>query len=325
MTTTNSSKTCRREALGAGGAALGALALASRLQAEETKRSPVFIATWPFGKAACDRSLEVLTSSGDLRDAVEKGINVTELDESNQSVGVGGLPNADGVVQLDAVFMDGDRQQAGGVAGLEGYPNPISVARKVMENTPHALLVGDGAAKFANENGFEQANLLSAAAKKAWIKWKAERKPVPIEQAHDTIALLGLDSSGHLVGGCSTSGLAFKLPGRVGDSPLVGSGLYVDGTVGAAGATGVGENVLRYCATFLIVEFMRQGVSPTDACERAIRRVVEGEQRPASELSINFVALDKSGRVGAAGTDATFRYAVVRNDSSEVLKPRLVK
>lgn len=325
MTATNASKTCRREALGAGGAALGALALASRLQADETKRSPVFVATWPFGKAACDRSLEVLKSSGNLRDAVERGINVTELDESNQSVGVGGYPNADGVVQLDAVFMDGERQQAGGVAGLEDYPNPISVARKVMEETPHALLVGSGAAKFARQHGFEKANLLSEASKQAWIKWKKEREPLSIEEAHDTIALLGLDTSAHLVGGCSTSGLAFKLAGRVGDSPLVGSGLYVDGSVGAAGATGVGENVLRYCATFLIVEFMRQGASPTDACERAIRRVIEGEQKPASELGVNFVALDKSGRVGAAGTDATFRYAVVRNGSSEVLKPRLVQ
>lgn len=319
----------RRRALGLGVAA-ASLSAANSAQAQEgNKRQvamPVFIATWPFGRPACDRSLEVLKTSGSLFDAIEKGINVAELDEANQSVGYGGLPNADGVVQLDAVFMDGVRQQAGGVAGLEGCRTPISVARKVMEETPHALLVGNGAAAFAQAHGFENQDTLTVKARQAWKNWKAKQaeKP-PITDSHDTIALLGLGADGHLVGGCSTSGLAFKLPGRVGDSPLVGSGLYVDGDIGAAGATGVGENVLRYCASFLIVEFMRQGMAPTDACEKAIRRVAQGEQKPPSALSINFVALDKSGRVGAAGTDTGFRYAVVTESTSEVLKPRLVK
>lgn len=320
----------RRKALGLGVAA-ASLSAASPVRAQVStstsqRTAPVFIATWPFGKPACDRSLQVLQESGSLFDAIEKGINVAELDESNQSVGYGGLPNADGVVQLDAVFMDGVRQQAGGVAGLEGCRTPISVARKVMEETPHALLVGDGAAAFAQAHGFDAQNTLTAKAEQAWKRWKANQAKKPsITDQHDTIALLGLGADGHLVGGCSTSGLAYKLPGRVGDSPLVGSGLYVDGKVGAAGATGVGENVLRYCASFLIVEFMRQGVSPTDACEKAIRRVAEGEQKMPSELSINFVALDKSGRVGAAGTDKGFRYAVVTESKSEVLTPRLVK
>ncbi|GAB5403879.1 MAG: N(4)-(beta-N-acetylglucosaminyl)-L-asparaginase [Aureliella sp.] len=324
---TMASPIARRHLIGLGVAAASAtcISTAPAVEEEAAGASPVFVATWPFGKPACDKSLEVLTATGKLRDAVQYGIEVAELDESNHSVGYGGFPNADGVVQLDAVFMDGDRQQAGGVAGLEGYRSPIAVARKVMEETPHALLVGDGAAAFAQSQGFEKQELLTEPAKEAWIKWKADKaKKRSIEQSHDTIALLGLDS-GHLMGGCSTSGLAFKLPGRVGDSPLVGSGLYVDGDVGAAGATGVGENVLRYCASFLIVEYMRDGLSPTDACEKAIRRVMAGERKPAKDLSINFVALDRSGRAGAAGTDAEFRYAVVRSGKSVVLKPRLVK
>ncbi len=318
----------RRNLIGLGVAAAGATCI-SKAQAgqdEAAQAPPIFIATWPFGKPACDKSLEVLNATRNLRDAVQFGIEVAELDETNHSVGYGGFPNADGVVQLDAVFMDGDRQQAGGVAGLEGYRNPIAVARKVMEETPHALLVGDGAAKFAQSQGFEKQETLTPAAKEGWLKWKADKaKKRSIEQSHDTIALLGLDSGGHLIGGCSTSGLAFKLPGRVGDSPLVGSGLYVDGEVGAAGATGVGENVLRYCASFLIVEYMRDGLAPTDACEKAIRRVMAGEKKPAKDLSINFVALDRSGRVGAAGTDQEFRYSVVTPDKSVVLEPRLVK
>ncbi len=285
---------------------------------------PIFIATWPFGKAACERSQEVLAASGSLLDAVERGINVTELDESISSVGYGGLPNAEGVVQLDASLMDGATQKAGAVAALEGFPNPISVARRVMEQTKHVMLVGEDAAVFARSNGFAARDMLTPKAREAWQKWR-EKQTAMLEAAgeksHDTIALLGLAADGHLVGGCSTSGLAFKLPGRVGDSPLIGSGMYVDGEVGAAGATGVGENVLRYCGSFLIVEFMRQGMTPSAACEAAIRRIAAGDRRQPEELSVNFVAINKAGQVGAAGTDAEFRCAIVDASQSLVVRP----
>lgn len=288
---------------------------------------PIFIATWPFGKAACDRSLATLGEGGSLLDAVEKGIHVTELDQSNSSVGVGGFPNADGVVQLDASFMDGGNQKAGAVAALEGYAHPISVARKVMESTKHVMLAGADAAAFAKQAGFETSELLTDTARAAWQKWKTEQAKGNTVSFynHDTIALLGLGVDGHLVGGCSTSGLAFKLPGRVGDSPIIGSGLYVDGEVGAAGATGVGENVMRYCASFLIVEFMRQGLEPTDACEKAIRRIAAGERKSPSELSVNFVAINKQGVVGAAGTDNGFQCAIVDSQHSLVAQPRRVE
>ena len=286
---------------------------------------PLFIATWPFGQAACEESLRVLTAGGSMLDAVERGINVTESDTSVNSVGDGGLPNAAGVVQLDACIMDGIQQRAGAVACLEGYPNPISIARRVMQSTRHVTLVGADAASFAAQQGFMTKDLLSPASRQAWEKWKVRQALGEGEdKSHDTIALLGVGADGHLVGGCSTSGLAFKLPGRVGDSPIIGSGLYVDGSVGAAGATGVGENVLRYCATFLIVEFMRQGMTPTEACVATIQRVAERDQKSPGELSINFVAINKAGDVGAAGTDDEFRCAIVDAAQSKVVKPTRV-
>lgn len=329
----SNSDNSRRQILKSGFAAAAASSIVAARQASGQQagagdapvQPPVFIATWPFGKAACDKSLATLAAGGSLLDAVERGINVTELDESNASVGVGGFPNADGVVQLDASFMDGATQKAGSVAALAGYANPISVARRVMEQTPHVMLAGEGAAKFAASQGFTTRELNTPKSLAAWESWKAKQAAgLSIEQSHDTIALLGLGTDKHVVGGCSTSGLAFKLPGRVGDSPMIGSGMYVDGQIGAAGATGVGENVLRYCGSFLIVEFMRQGMTPTDACEKAIRRIAEGDRKQPSALSVNFIALNVDGQVGAAGTDKGFRYSVVSNSSSQVLMPRLV-
>jgi isoaspartyl peptidase/L-asparaginase-like protein (Ntn-hydrolase superfamily) len=288
---------------------------------------PIFIATWPFGLAACERSRTELGNSGSILNAVERGINLTELDETVDSVGVGGTPNAEGVVQLDASFMDGVHQRAGSVAGLEGFPNPISVARRVMEVTKHVMLVGQDAARFAKQQKFVPRELLTFQSRERWEKWKAAQRAGTnsADKSHDTIALLGLGSDGHLCGGCSTSGLAFKLPGRVGDSPIIGSGLYVDGEIGAAGATGVGENVLRYCASFLIVEFMRQGKSPTDACEAAIRRIAGGDGKAPQALSVNFVAVNKAGVIGAAGTDKEFVCAVVDANRAVLIQPRLVQ
>ncbi len=289
---------------------------------------PVFIATWPFGLPACQHAAKQFQSGGSILDAVEKGINVTELDAAVTSVGLGGYPNAQGVVQLDASFMDGHRQRAGAVAALEGFANPISVARRVMESTRHVMLAGRDAARFAKDQGFEPRDLLTEQSREAWRTWQSENASSPgtvPADSHDTIALLGVTPTDHLAGGCSTSGLAFKLPGRVGDGPLIGSGLYVDGRIGAAGATGVGENILRYCGSFLIVEAMRQGLSPTDACVAAIRRIADGEQKPPGELSVNFVALNRQGVVGAAGTDEEFRCAAVDAQRGQLLRPLLVR
>jgi N4-(beta-N-acetylglucosaminyl)-L-asparaginase len=207
------------------------------------------------------------------------------------------------------------------VGAIEGIRHPISAARRVMEKTPHVMLVGEGARMFALEEGLDSVEVNS---RELYEKWQEQRTAVRSGPAgkkpenHDTLALLVLGADGNIAGGCSTSGLSGKLPGRVGDSPIIGSGLYVDNDVGAAGATGLGENVMRYCASFLIVEFMRQGMHPHEACLEAIRRIMRSEPKGAN-LSINFVALDKHGRHGAAGTDRGFEYAVTTQSGSQVL------
>ena len=293
---------------------------ASALAKDHLHRSgerPLIISTWPFGKPSNERAREVLQQGGTALDAVEKGINLAEEDLSNSSVGVGGIPNAAGVVQLDACIMDGPSHKAGSVGALEGVVNAVSVARRVMEKTSHVMLVGAGAREFALAQGFPSRELLTDAQRQAWENWKAREKKS--EPGHDTIALLCLAPNGTLAGGCSTSGRGYKLPGRVGDSPIIGSGLYVDNDVGGAGATGLGENVMRFCASFLIVEFMRQGLHPTEACLRAIERVMS--KHPAgTDLSINFIALNKHGDYGAAGTGQGFEYSVAGSTFSKVLR-----
>jgi N4-(beta-N-acetylglucosaminyl)-L-asparaginase len=282
---------------------------------------PLVVSTWPFGRFANEAALRVLKNGGSLLDAVEQGIWVPESDPSNSSVGLHGTPNAAGVPQLDACIMFGPGHKAGSVAGLEGIRHPISVARLVMEKTRHVMLVGEGARIFALEHGLESVETKSAELYDKYLKQKqaarAKSGPKPANN-HDTIALLVLGVDGTIAGGCSTSGLGGKLPGRVGDSPIIGSGLYVDNEVGAAGATGIGENVMRYCGSLLIVEQMRQGLHPLEACRQVIRRIVRSENN-RTDLSINFVALDKHGRYGAAGTDGGFQYAVATPGSSRVL------
>ena len=286
----------------------------------------IFVATWKFGLSACEQSLETLRQTGSVLDAIEKGINLVETDVKVDSVGVGGAPNADGVLQLDACFMDGATHRAGSVAALENYPHPISVARRVMEKTKHVLLVGAGASEFAKRQGFQSRDLLTDEQKKKWQDWKSKQ---PADSAappnHDTIALIGMDAAGHIAGGCSTSGLAYKMAGRVGDSPILGSGLYVDSDVGAAGATGIGENVMRYCGSFLIVELMRAGMEPESACRTTIERIAKHEKKSPAELHVNFIAMDKQGRWGAAGTDSGFEFAVVTNDIARLDRPFHVK
>ncbi|MDA7667503.1 N(4)-(beta-N-acetylglucosaminyl)-L-asparaginase [bacterium] len=284
------------------------------------KAYPLFVSTWPFGQPANELARKTVENGGSLLDGVEAGIRLTEADFKNQSVGIGGLPNRLGVVQLDACIMSGKGHQAGAVGGIEGILHPISVARKVMENTPHVLIVGQGAQDFAVSQGFSVQNLLTSESKIAWEKWKAEQSGKLPEDSHDTIALVGLDSNGNLAGGCSTSGLAYKIPGRVGDSPLIGDGLYVDNEVGAAGATGVGENILRYSGSFLVVEYMRQGLHPQEACIKTIERIARLDPLNLDELFINFIAIDKQGRFGAAGTGEGFEYSVTYPGYSEVLK-----
>jgi N4-(beta-N-acetylglucosaminyl)-L-asparaginase len=276
-----------------------------------TPDRPLIISTWPFGKAANDRALEVLRDNGSVLDAVEKGINVTESDESNRSVGLSGTPNAEGVVQLDACIIDGPSAKAGSVAAIERIAHPISVARRVMEKTKNVMLVGAGAQEFAVKQGFELAPAPGGSSPKA--------APAPgSEGNHDTIALIALGKDGTLAGGCSTSGLGHKLPGRVGDSPIIGSGLYVDNDIGGAGATGVGENVMRFCATFMIVEYMRQGLHPTEACIAAIKRI-QAKHPPHTDLSISFVALNNKGEYGAAGTGNGFPFSITGPGFSKVL------
>jgi N4-(beta-N-acetylglucosaminyl)-L-asparaginase len=310
--------------------AAAALGVAKQGTASVSSQQPLFVATWNFGLPACKQSLETLNKTKSILDAIEMGIRVAEADTSVDSVGVGGAPNAIGVVQLDACFMDGETHKAGSVAALENYPHPISVARRVMEKTKHVLLVGAGAADFAKKQGFEAQDILTSEQKKKWEKWLAEQAKAAkaadnaAPPNHDTIALVGMDATGHIAGGCSTSGLAYKMPGRVGDSPILGSGLYVDGEIGAAGATGIGENVMRYCGSFLIVELMRSGMEPTVACRTAIERIAKTEKKKPADLHINFLAIDKKGRWGAAGTDEGFEIAVVTPESARLEKPFLV-
>jgi isoaspartyl peptidase/L-asparaginase-like protein (Ntn-hydrolase superfamily) len=282
---------------------------------------PLIVSTWPFGKPANEAALKVLLQGGSLLDAVEQGICLTES-SGNGSVGLSGGPNAAGVVQLDACIMSGPGHKAGSVAGLEGIRHPISAARRVMEKTRHVMLVGEGARLFALEEGLESVEVNSRERYEAWLKGRLKQQTgpgtEPQRKTHDTIALLVLGADGNLAGGCSTSGLGGKLPGRVGDSPIIGSGLYVDNEVGAAGATGLGENIMRYCGSFLVVEHMRRGLHPTEACRETIRRIAAQDPK-GFNLSANFVALDKRGRWGAAGTDGGFSYSVTTKTSSRVL------
>lgn len=276
--------------------------------------TPVAIATWRFGKEAVETAGELMLNGHSVLDAVEKGINVVELDPAESSVGYGGKPNADGVVETDAAIMDGTTHDLGAVAGLRHTKRAISVARRVMECTPHTMLVGDGALQFARQQGFEHQHMLTDASRRQWYEWLEKRK---VEESHDTIGLAAIDTHGNLAVGCSTSGYAYKLPGRVGDSPLVGSGLYVDNSVGAASATGLGEEIMKFCASFLVVERMAQGDTPTQACEYVVRRMME--KRPQSkEVQTGLIALNRVGETGGACMRKGFKYAVWRDGQAEL-------
>jgi N4-(beta-N-acetylglucosaminyl)-L-asparaginase len=282
---------------------------------------PVFISTWKFGQAVNQRAMRVAMAGGSLLDAIEQGIWVAEDDVHNESVGRGGIPNADGVVQLDACIMSSNRHRAGAVCAVEDVLHPISVARKVMEETPHVMLAGNGAREFALAHGFRTFDLLTPEQHSKWQQWQkdkdaGQKSPNP---GHDTISLLGIAYNGELAGGSSTSGWGYKLPGRVGDSPIIGSGLYLDDLVGAAAATGRGENIMRYCGSFMVVENMRRGASPEQACIQAIRYIARIDPR-GFDLDINFIAINKAGEYGAAGTGKGFPFCVISSQLDEVVQ-----
>ena len=291
---------------------------------------PVVVATWPFGKTAVDKALSLLEAGKPALDAALAGAQAVEDDPAVNSVGFGGLANAIGTVSLDACVMDGKTLSCGGVAGLENVRHAAALARRVMEKTPHVLLVGEGARLFALQQGFPLDTLNTAQSVAEWLKTKPKRKGASRDAApkgtfpgesHDTVTVLALDKKGSLGGVCTTSGLAHKLPGRVGDSPLIGAGLYVDDAAGAAGGTGVGEEIIRISGSFFIAEQMRSGKTPQEACEAAVKRVnALAVRRGVHPARVAFLALGPKGTVGAACTKETgFKYAVGRKGKSELL------
>jgi isoaspartyl peptidase/L-asparaginase-like protein (Ntn-hydrolase superfamily) len=269
----------------------------------ENDSGPIVISTWAPNLKSNARAMEVLLNGRNSLDAIEEGIKVTEADPNDTSVGYGGLPDADGIVTLDASIMDWNGK-AGSVAFLQNIMHPISVARLVMEKTQHVMLAGEGARKFAIANGFKEENLLTENAKKAWMDWK--KKQVKKEN-HDTIGMLAIDKMNNMTGGVSTSGMAFKLHGRVGDSPIIGAAMFVDNSVGGAVSTGNGEFVMRTLGAFLIVEKMREGLSPQKACEFAIERIYK-THKDLSNMNVSYLALSKSGEIGAYSLKPGFTY-----------------
>lgn len=302
---------------------------------EPVLNDPIVISTWDFGKAANAGAWEILQKGGRALDAVEAGVRIPEADETNQSIGYGGLPDRDGRVTLDACIMD-EFYNCGSVMCLEHIMHPISVARMVMEKTPHIILAGDGALQFALANGFKKENLLTPASEKAWKEWLKTAKYEPVKNIenqlydknkdpmpggiknHDTIGMLAIDAAGNFGGACTTSGMAYKIHGRVGDSPVIGAGLYVDNEIGAATATGVGEEVIRIVGAHLIVELMRQGYSPEAACKEGVERIIKRNPSKAKEVQVGFLALNKKGEFGAYCLQKGFTYAVRNNKEEKI-------
>ena len=301
---------------------LSALPLASGFSTEITSGStPIVLSTWDFGLKANEEAWKILSSGGRALDAVEQGVKLVEADPSERSVGYGGRPDRDGRVTLDACIMD-ENLNIGSVACLEHIMHPISVARAVMEKTPHVMLVGDGALQFAESQGFKRTKLLTPESEAEWKEWlkKSEYKPKVNIENHDTIGMIALDKEGRLSGACTTSGMAFKMHGRVGDSPIIGAGLYVDGEVGAATATGHGEEVIRIAGCHLVVELMRQGRTPEEACREAVERVYKKQKYRLSEIQVGFIALNREGNHGAYCLQPGFTYAVKDLDGNRLLK-----
>ncbi len=317
--------TTRRQVLKASAGAAGAMlfgcahpAAAPSLQTPPSPKTtgatvnkPIVLSTWNFGEPANEAAWQILGSGGRALDAVEAGVRVPEADPKITTVGYGGAPDRDGHVTLDASIMD-EQGNCGSVAALEHIMHPISVARMVMEKTPHVMLAGEGALQFALENGFTKENLLTPESERAWKTWQRTSKYQPVinVENHDTIGMIALDQAGRLSGACTTSGLAYKMRGRVGDSPIIGAGLYVDGQVGAATATGVGEEVVRIVGCHLVVELMRQGLAPEEACRQAVERIVSRRGEKARDVQVGFLALNTRGEYGAFCLQKGFNFAL---------------
>jgi N4-(beta-N-acetylglucosaminyl)-L-asparaginase len=296
------------------------------------KNLPIVISTWDFGVAANKEAWKTLEKGGRALDAVEAGVRIPEADMNNHTVGRAGYPDRDGKVTLDACIMD-EFGNCGSVAAMENIAHPISVARLVMEKTPHVMLVGDGATQFAVEQGFKREKLLTPESYTAWKKWLKTAKYSPVlnienkqhrpgsKYNHDTIGMLAIDAKGNISGACTTSGMAFKLHGRVGDSPIIGAGLYVDNEVGGATSTGVGEEVIRNVGSFLVVELMRQGYSPEDACKEAVNRIIKKKPETAKEIQVGFLAINKKGEYGAYAIQEGFSFAVCDEKQQDLLVP----
>ena len=303
---------------------------------------PVVISTWDAGLAANKAAWEVLRKKGKAIDAVEKGVMVTE-DSQNCCVGLGANPDRDGFVTLDACIMD-DKFNCGSVAFLERIKHPISVARRVMEKTPHVMLVGVGAQQFAVAEGFPlEEQKLSENAKKAYEEWlkRSEYKPPAInienkqghgpfaptklesgEWNHDTIGMVAMDTFGNISGSCTTSGAGFKMRGRVGDSPIIGAGLFVDNEIGACTATGQGEDVIRVAGSHSVVELMRQGLSPEAACKKIVGRIVKIKGDKVKQIQVAFLAVNKKGQVGSFAIHPGFEYAIRTNELEKLVKSK---
>lgn len=317
------------------GSLASAVSCAQPISSKTKGRKPIVISTWDFGVAANQAAWEVLGKNGRALDAVEQGVKVAEADLSNHTVGKGGYPDRDGHVTLDACIMD-ELGNCGAVAAMEHIAHPISVARLVMEKTPHVMLVGEGAMQFALESGFQKDNLLTPEADKAWKEWLKEKKYEPVmnienktfatdrlpgnQYNHDTIGMLAIDANGNLSGACTTSGMAFKMHGRVGDSPIIGAGLYVDNEIGGATSTGVGEEVIRTVGSFLVVELMRQGYSPEDACKEAVLRIVKKKPEIAKDIQVGFLALNKQGEYGSYALQDGFTFAVCDAEKRDLIE-----
>lgn len=276
-------------------------------------KKPIVLSTWDFGIPANEAAWEILKNKGRALDAVEAGVKIPEGDPNERSVGYGGRPDRDGRVTLDACIMD-EFSNIGSVACLEHIKHPIMVARAVMEKTPHVMLVGEGALQFALAQGHKKENLLVEASEKEWKEWlkTSNYKPIANIENHDTIGMIALDIHGNLSGACTTSGMAYKMHGRVGDSPIIGAGLYVDNEIGAATAIGHGEEVIRIAGCHLVVELMRQGKSPQKACEEAVARIVKLTKirsQNLKDIQVGFIALNKKGEHGAYCVQGGFNYA----------------
>jgi N4-(beta-N-acetylglucosaminyl)-L-asparaginase len=305
------------------------------------KDSPIVVSTWSFGAAANEGAWEILSTGGRALDAVEAGVKIPEADPTNQSDGLGGLPDRDGHVTLDACIMD-ENNNCGSVMCIEHIVHAISVARLVMEKTPHIVLAGEGALQFALANGFKKENLLTPESEKAWKEWLKKsdyhpeknienrlydknKDPMPGGPAnHDTIGMMAIDKNGNASGACTTSGLAYKIHGRVGDSPIIGAGLYVDNEIGAATSTGVGEEVIRIVGSHLVVELMHQGRNPEEACKEALDRIIQRSPQKAKDIQVGFIALNKKGEYGGYSLQPGFTYAVKSKTITQIFTAKSI-